>query len=244
MNQSLIILFLVLSLNSFSQESSIRTKSILFDYTFQIPFGDLDERFGNNSSMGLTYLINKDDLLYGIDGNFMFGNNIKNDSLLESISTSDGYLINASGELDNVLLYQRGFNSHLLIGRSFRFNDNNETGIYTYAGLGFIQHKIRIESDRTNLPQINEEYIQGYDMLTQGLSSKLCVKYMYFDKKTSIKFYIGTEIIYALTKNHRDYNFSLMTPYDTNLRKDNLLGMKLGVIIPINRNNEGKFYYK
>ena len=244
MKQSIILFFLVVNFNSFSQESSIRNKSILFDYTFQIPFGDLQDRFGNNSSMGLTYLINKNDFLYGIDGNFIFGNNIKNDSLLGSISTSSGYLINASGELDEVLLYQRGFNSHILIGKSFRFQEHNSTGIYTYAGLGFIQHKIRIESDRTNLPQINEEYIKGYDMLTQGFSSKICIKYMYFDKKTSMKFYIGTEIIYALTKNNRDYNFSLMTWHDKNIRQDKQLGIKIGVIIPINRNNEEKFYYK
>lgn len=242
MKKSLIIFFALMYFQSFSQERE--NQFILFNYSYQFPINNLLKTFGNNSSIGLSYLKNKNKLIYGIDANFMFGNNIKNDSLLQSISTEDGYLINASGELDEVLLYQRGMNTHILLGRSFSLSENNPTGLYLYGGIGYLYHKIRLESDRTNLPQISDNYIKGYDNFTHGLSSKICLDYMYFDKNTFMKFYIGTEFINAITKNNRPYNFGEMKENDFNLQLDQLLGIRFGIIIPINRNNEGDFYYR
>ena len=34
-----------------------------------------------------------------------------------------------------------------------------------------------------------------------------------------------------------------MEEFDQNLKLDQILGLRFGVIIPINRNNEGKFHY-
>ena len=66
---------------------------------------------------------------------------------------------------------------------------------------------------------------------------------MYFDKKNFIKYHIGTEFINAFTKIKRRYNFSQMEEFDQSLKLDQILGLRFGVIIPINRNNEGKFHY-
>ena len=66
---------------------------------------------------------------------------------------------------------------------------------------------------------------------------------MYFNKKNSIKYHIGTEFINAFTKIKRTYNFAQMEEFDQNLKLDQILGLRFGVIIPINRNNEGKFHY-
>ena len=114
---------------------------------------------------------------------------MKNDSILRLISTYEGYLINSSGELDEVLLYQRGINTHLLIGKSFRTEEDNLSGLYVYGGVGYLQHKIRLETDRTYLPQLEDDYMKGYDNFTSGLSTKLCVDYMHFDKNTLARFF-------------------------------------------------------
>jgi len=233
-------------LNVFAQEEKtidFNSKIIQFNYTFQIPLNDLATDFGTNSSLGLAYINNKNDFLVGLDANFMFGNHVKNDSLLRTISTEEGWLINASGELDTILLYERGWNSHILFGKSFRFGKNELTGIYVYGGIGYLQHKIRFESNKTDLPQINEDYIKGYDKFTNGISTKLCIDYMYFSKRNSVKYNIGIEFINAFTKNRRIYDFSTMEEYNNNLKKDQLIGVKFGIIIPISRDNEEKFHY-
>ena len=152
-------------------------------------------------------------------------------------------MINSSGQLDEFLLYQRGFNTHFFIGKAFLFNQNNKTGIYVTTGIGYIQYKIRIETDRTNLPQISGDYIKGYDNFTNGVSNKTCLNYMYFDKKNSMHFYLSAEIIHALTKNNRPYNFGNMEYNNDSYNIDKLFGLKFGIIIPINRRSEERFHY-
>jgi len=246
MKRFLVVVLSLSFLNVFSQDKKItdfNSKIIQFNYIFQVPINELKTDFGNNSALGLAYLSNQNDFLLGFDANFMFGNNVKNDSLLQTIATEEGWLINSSGELDTILLYERGWNSHILFGKSFRFDENYLTGIYVYGGIGYLQHKIRLESNKTDLPQIDEDYIKGYDKFTNGISTKLCVDYMYFSKRNSVKFNIGVEFINAFTKNRRAYDFAAMEEYDNNWKKDQLIGVKFGIIIPINRNNEEKFHY-
>ena len=77
-------------LNVFSQDKKItnfNSKIIQSNYTFQVPINELATDFGTNSALGLAYLNNQNDFLLGLDINFMFGNNVKNDSLLQTIST-------------------------------------------------------------------------------------------------------------------------------------------------------------
>ena len=66
---------------------------------------------------------------------------------------------------------------------------------------------------------------------------------MHFDKKTSVNYHIGLEFLNAFTKNRRAYNFSNGTVIDNSLKIDQLIGLKFGIIIPIQRNNEEKFHY-
>ena len=66
---------------------------------------------------------------------------------------------------------------------------------------------------------------------------------MYFDKMNSIKYHIGTEFINAFTTIKRRYDFAQMKEFDQSLKLDQLLGLRFGVIIPINRDNEDKFHY-
>ena len=66
---------------------------------------------------------------------------------------------------------------------------------------------------------------------------------MYFSKRNSVKYNIGVEFINAFTKNRRTYDFAAMEEYDNNLKTDELIGFKFGIIIPINRSNEEKFHY-
>ena len=243
MRRYILLLILFYNLNIFSQGKNLKNNLILFDFSLQKPLPDLSQNFGNNSSIGLGFLQNKNDFLSVFDINFMFGDNVKDSNILQLISTENGYLINASGELDEVLLYQRGINSHVMFGKSFRFEKDNLTGIYLYGGIGYIQHKIRLEHNRTSLPQIEGNYLYGYDKFTNGLSTKVCLDYMYFHKKNSVKFHIGTEFINAFTTIKRKYNFSTMEKFDQSLNLDQLVGVRFGIIIPINRNNESKFHY-
>ncbi|MBE50752.1 MAG: hypothetical protein CMP51_03585 [Flavobacteriales bacterium] len=238
-----ILLYLIYSFNLYSQQN-INARMFIFDYTYQIPLGEISEKYGQNSSLSASFITNKKKYLYSIEASFMFGENIKNDSLLRNISTENGSLINSSGELDQILLSQRGFNTHLMCGKALKFNKTTNHSIFIYGGPGFMSHKINLQSNRTNLPQVQEDYAKGYDQLESGLSTKICIDYIYFHPNNFIKINMGINIINAFTKYQRLYNFSEMMSYEDKFKHNLFLGIKFGIIIPINSANTEKFYYR
>ncbi|MEE2954146.1 MAG: hypothetical protein VX347_03135 [Bacteroidota bacterium] len=237
-----ILFFLFLSLSLYAQENE--WKGIMIDYTHQFPTGILSERFGNNSSIGLTYLQEQENnFFYGVEIEYMFGNNINEDSLFNGITTSDGSIIDGNGYLANILLYERGLSSHIIFGYAIHFKENKKHGVYLSSGIGYLQHKIYIEKNKTNIPQLSDDYENGYDRFTNGLSTKLAMDYMYKNSKNNYHIIIGFETIYAFTKNRRPYLFNEMQYAETDLRKDILLGIKCGFILPFGGKNKEEFHY-
>ena len=226
--------------------NSQKNKQTFFsiNYTYQIPKGSLSEKFGDNSSIQITYLIEKpSNLFFGIELGYLFGNNVKDSMLFESISTTDGYIIGSDGRYATELLMQRGFDSYLFLGYAIHSKPNNLSGLYLSAGLGYLQHKIFIDTRNQNLPQLNNEYKKGYDLLTDGISSKLSIDYKYFSRQ-GFQFSIGVNYILARTKNQRTYSFNEMLYLSNKKKWDQLLGFKAGIIIPIQKVNQEEYYYK
>ena len=104
-------------------------------------------------------------------------------------------------------------------------------------------HTDLLDTKNQNLPQLNEQYKKGYDRLTSGFSSKWEMSYKYFSPKGRFQISTGLNIILAYTKNRRPYLFDQQAPVEDKMRWDNLIGLSLGVIIPIKRANDEKFHY-
>ena len=228
-----------------SQDKGNKMNAVLFDYCHQFPLADLKEDFGDNSSLSFSFIHrNKHNWFYGIDGAYIFGDNIKDENLFDNISTANGEIINKDGLFANVLTYERGFSSFLYSGKAYPFYKDNETGLYISIGVGYIEHRIRIQTQEDIIPHLNEEYKKGYDRLTGGVSAKMNVNYMYFSKKNNIKIYFGIELIKGWTSHLRSYNFNTRSYNSDNIRNDIIIGIKTGFIIPIFKRNDSEFHYK
>jgi hypothetical protein len=228
--------------SSFAQEK--KQSAFTFGYTHQLPIGDLAERFGDNSSIGCSFFIEKENnLFYGIQGNYLFGNNVKDTTIFENLTTSTGALIGADGHYANVNLMERGFDVHAFIGYAYHPKENNLSGFYFSGGLGFLQHQIFIDTKSQNIPQLDEEYKKGYDRLTSGVSTKWETSYKYYSPNGKFQMYAGMNMTVAYTKNRRPYLFDQMEYTPTEMSLDKLLGINIGIIIPIHRRNEEKFHY-
>jgi len=221
-----------------------KQSAITFGYTHQLPIGELSERFGDNSSIGFSLLKEKENnLFYGIEGGYLFSNNVKDTSIFDNITTSNGAIIGADGTYSNINLMQRGFGFHAFIGYAYHPKENNLSGIYLSAGIGGLQHQIFIDTKNQNVPQLNEENKKGYDRLTNGISTKYEASYKFYSPKERFQIYAGINITIAYTKNKRPYLFD-KEEYTSNTGSwDNLLGINMGVIIPIQRKNEEEFHY-
>ena len=249
MKKVLLFLFCFSTLQLAAQEEHRALTAILFDYTHQFPMADLQESFGDNSSIGISVIRKTtDNWLFGMDGSYIFGEKVKNENLFDNIATEDGSIINEDGLFANILTFERGFSAFLLGGKAFefvgRYGSGYSSGIYVVGGIGYMQHKIRIQTQEDFIPHLSEEYKKGYDRLSGGISMKVNANYMYFSKKNNIKFVAGVELIKGWTKNLRAYNFDEMQYTSDSNRNDILLGIKAGFIIPIFKKNTEEFHYR
>jgi hypothetical protein len=214
-------------------------------YSYQIPGQDLAERFGHNSMIGGGFLYKfKSNLIAGVEGGFMFSENVKNEKdYLRLIGTSDGNVISEAGTFAGVFFHQRGFNIGARLGGIIPvFGPNPNSGILLMGGAGMLQHKIRIDVEENKAPQLRDDYKKGYDRLTNGPSISQFIGYVHFDNDRMINFHIGLEFTQAWTQSRRPFDFDRMQP-DTQKRFDTLWGIRLGWILPLYKRAPRDYYY-
>lgn len=210
----------------------------------QIPGGAIQQRFGTNFSIGLDLLYKtKKNILFGPYGHFLFGGNVKEDSIFRNIETVNGYVINQDGRYGEVRLYERGFNIGARIGKIIPImGPNPNSGLLFTVGIGVLQHKIRIQNLTNDIPQLNDAYKKGYDRLTNGICINEFIGYFRLDNKKRINYYAGFEFNQAFTKNRRSYNFDTMAP-DNRAYFDMLNGFRIGIIIPFYAKVPNDYYF-
>lgn len=225
------------------RDSSISMVLIIPSYGFQIPEGDLAERFGANSNLGLSIIYkNKAKWYLSAEGNFIFGNKIKEPGLYSQLTTERGYIIGSDGLYADVRDFQRGYYVTLSAGRLFPTGKPNpNSGFFLQAGAGFLQHKINIQDKKNAVPALQGEYVKGYDRLTNGFMLKEMAGYLYTGNTRLINFFAAVEFVQGFTKNRRDFNFNEMQQ-DNRSRVDLLFGVRLGWMMPLYKQAPEKFY--
>lgn len=215
-------------------------------YMVQFPGGDMAKRYGVNSNIGGSFMLKlKNNIIFDLNANFIFGSELRGDAagVFDSILTSTGGIINENGEYGKVSTYERGYFIGGRIGYILPFfQANPNSGPVIMIGGGLLQHKIRIENDGNNTPQILNDYKKGYDKMSYGFSASEFIGYMNFSKSQFTNFYIGVELYQGWTHSGRSYDFNLMRK-DTQKRMDILTSLKIGWIIPIYKRVPDKYYY-
>ncbi len=230
-------------------EFNIRDSSVSFlmiggTFAYQMPGGDMADRFGNDFNVGGTFQWKtKKNWIFGIDGNFFFSDAVRESNILDKISTSQGYVIGEDGYYADVFLYERGFIFSGKAGKIFPvIGPNRNSGLMTTLGVGLLQHKIRIQDSGNTAPQLSDDYKKGYDRLTNGLSLTEFLGYVNFGSHRLVNFMAGFEFTQAFTKNRRSYNFDTMMRDDKS-RLDLLFGFRVAWIIPLYKRMPKEYYY-
>ncbi len=234
-----LFVFIATSIFAQKQEEDLRPNTgtvwvSTLSYAFQNPASDMADRFGYNFNLGLhtEVMLKKSNLIFGLSGDILFGNEVKED-VLESLRTPEGDIIGNNRLIADVSLRERGFNisgyTGILIPLLKR---NRRSGIRVTLGAGLLQHKVRIQDNQNTIVQITGEYIKGYDRLSNGLSLTQFIGYQHLDRKRLVNFYVGVEFVEGFTENRRTYNFDIMGHDDTQ-RRDILVGIRLGWSVPL-----------
>jgi hypothetical protein len=214
------------------KDSSVNVTLIGVKYGYYSPAGDMLSRFGDNSQLQLSVdYKSKDHWTFGIYGSYLFGKTVK-ERLFDSIS-KENYFISSSGDFADVRLFERGLTIAATAGRVVAVDKGRpNSGIVLNLGVGFIQHKIRIEVIGNNLPQLDKAYKKGYDRLSNGLLLSQNLGYLYLSNNHLVNIYFGLECMEGFTQSRRSFDFDRMQK-DTNNRLDILYGAKVAWILPV-----------
>ena len=242
-----IILFFSFISNSYSQgfrDSSVFIPMIRGSFNYQFPGGDLADRFGNNLGLTPGFMFKtKSKILIGAEIEFIFGEDVNKGTIFDPITTSEGSVITKYGNYSRIALSERGFFVQGRVGAMIKqLGPNPNCGFYFLGGVGLLQHKIRIDVDGNDVPQLDENYKKGYDRLSNGLAISEAIGYQFFHNRSTWNFYIELEFIQAFTESRRDFDYNIMQKDDTK-RKDYLYGIKFGWILPFYKRVPENYYY-
>lgn len=226
------------------RDTSISLVAISVSYAYQLPGGDLALRFGANSNLGFNVLRKAEsNYLYGVEAGFLFGNQVDEPNLLRNVINSQGQIVDANGEMADVLLYERGYTIMAVGGKIIPVaGPNPNSGILLKAGLGYMRHKIRIQTQKNEVPQVEGDYLEGYDRLCAGPAGQLFIGYQNFGNRGRINFQVGFEVTIGFTEPLRAYNFDTQRT-ETGTRFDGLIGIRAGWTLPIYKKADDRFHY-
>lgn len=245
------ILLGLISLNTLAQtETEEKPEGVIIPaisvyYAYEFSGGDLATRFGANNKVGATFSLKlKSNWIVGIDVGYMFGQELKEEaySILDPLKTEVGQITSRYGTPGNIMLSERGYTIMLKAGKVLPIlQTNKNSGPLLMGGIGFLQHKIRIDNEGNDVPQVYGDYKKGYDHLTNGIAFNQFIGYRHYANNMMMNFYIGVEFTQAFTKNRRGFNYNTLE-YDNASRLDLLYSLKIGMVVPFARRAPKAFY--
>ena len=245
-----LILLLSLFHSSFAQrnvkDSTIATPLIGVHYGGNWTAGDIAERYGFANHLGISANYKtKENLCFGLEGNFLFGDNLKLTGIFDHLIDASGNITDINGDIGRILVYERGFNINASIGQIIPvLSPNNNSGILIHAGIGYTLHKMSIETTDQVIPQLELDYKKGYDRLTSGINFHQFIGYSFLRNSGALNFYAGFYIQEGLTKNRRTIFFDTPTiPVSTKQMIDIQYGFRIGWYIPFYKRKPKEFYY-
>jgi hypothetical protein len=214
-------------------DSSLSFPIIGFQYSFNVPFGTLSKKFGVNSTVGASFWYKTStNWLFGLEYNYIFGDQVKIDPL-DSIKTSDGYILNSVGQFQDMAVYERGHFIMLKAGKIIKnLGPNSNSGLVLKGGAGFWMHQIFYYIYGDTPVQLQGNYMNGYDQLSYGPAISESFGYLNFSNNHMINFSAELEFAQGLTQNIRAYNFDTRMK-DNAQHLDMSIGLKIAWYFPI-----------
>ncbi|PZF72511.1 hypothetical protein [Taibaiella soli] len=254
----LITCLLFLSINSQAQDDlfgtkgeapkGVRHQGFVFgvNASYDRPGGDMINRFGGSFRLGASANYKtKSNWIFGVKYDFLFGDNVKEDSLMYNIRDDQGAFIDQDGHRMNVGIYERGYMIGLQGGYIFTFGKSKggENGLLVMPGVGFIQHKIKIFDKANNISTIKGDYIKGYDRLTNGIYYEQYIGYNHFAANQLLNYTIGIDFVAAFDQGRRTYLYDVRRSGEDK-RTDILFGIRGGWYIPIFHRKSEDYYFQ
>jgi len=224
----------------------IGTPYVGVHFGMSIPGGDFAERYGFTSQMGgVAGYKTKKNWIFAADGNFMFGNRILIEDMLDNLKDDAGNITNSSGAPAEILFFLRGFNINAMVGKVIPIlSPNDNSGVMLQFGVGYLWHRIRIESQQDEVPQIEDINLKGYDRLTIGINTSQFIGYNFMANQGVYNFYGGFYFQQGFTRDQRDVFWDRPNEQvSKDIRFEFQYGFRVGWLIPVYKRQPKEFYF-
>lgn len=242
-----LILSLIFSTACWAQELIIGATA---HYMYQLPSGSIAIDYGANSNAGFGLNMKLfNNITLGAEGQFLFGSNVKDKSILGRMVTSGGYILGQDNTIEIPELEGRGGNFFVEVGKIFPLSTKSKNnGLHVKLGLGYLFYSIYADANVQSITQLSGEYANGYNRLESGLSLQSFVGYTFYSSNKFLNGSIGLQGIYASTKYQGILDYSTGLPTDASSRSSFFIGPKVAMTIALKRfqkrnaNSDGYFY--
>lgn len=211
---------------------------------YDIPFGDMAKNFGPSWRVGgsLQYRL-QNNWQFGVKGDFLFGTDMRDDSLLWNLKDVSGFYLNDEGRRVGMEIAERGYMLGLTGGKMFPFSKAHPNrGLLVQLTAGFMQHKVFYFNLQDNFAQLRGDYKKGYDRLTNGVFIEPYIGYQHFSENGLVNFHVGVGATLGFTAGRRDWQLDLARPYNQS-RLDGLFGIRAGWYFAIYKKRSEDVFY-
>lgn len=210
--------------------------------TFTLPGGDLAQRFGPHAGISLNFARKTESQWhFSLAAEYQFGQDVRENGLFAGITQGTGNVISEAGIYADVISRMRSIQVWGAVGKLIPvWGKNKNSGLLLQLGVGIWQHKIYLQNQGYFAPQINGDYLKGYDRLTGGPFLRQSIGYLNLSNKKLINYYIGFDFTQGFTQGQRGINYDTGKP-DNESRLDLGIGVRVGWILPFYRREDRDF---
>ncbi|MDX1906802.1 MAG: hypothetical protein SF053_07180 [Bacteroidia bacterium] len=224
-------------------DSAIRMGFLEVSYRGGLPWGDLRQRSGFLSAIGLEGGWKTKSGLYLATGiHTLFADSVALEGALDPILTSGGLIVTNNGMVTDPNPILTGIMAPLKAGWLFPIGPNPNSGLYAELGGQFFMHRITYRLQGDDVTQLQQPYRKGYDRLTFGPGLVGGAGYRFFSDDGTINFCVGFEVSQNATRIRRWVDFSTgQTSFP--LRQDIFSAFRVSWTFPLYRRSPNKVYY-
>ena len=178
---------------------------------------------------------------------YMFGGNLRDITcpFLGNLADENGRIIDGNGMKTDIYTEGRYWYFGLGAGKVIPVSRWKNSGIWVRLNAGYFGHKIKITDYDHQIPQLDGDYLKGYDHLSGGFALNQFIGYLFIQKNRLLNFYGGFEFYEIWTKPSRNYIINEGPTDNAKVQFSSLIGLKIGWNIPLyEKKSVTTFYYK
>jgi hypothetical protein len=216
---------------------------------YYFPMGYLRSMFKNNFSIGpgLTFKT-RQNWTFGVYVDYMFGGNMRDPNFFNgTLANDDGIIIDGNGLVSpgGITAEGRYWTVGASIGKIIPLDRWKNSGLWLKIGAGYFSHKLRLDDFSKQYPQLDGNYVKGYDRRSGGFALNEFIGYQFVHKNRMLNFYAGVEFHQMWTKPNRNYVFFEGPTSEMSPQFSGLIGFVVGWNIPLyEEKTTTTFYYR